>query len=171
MKKIIFLMLSSVIGSVSIRAQSIGPATFNATGGSNIVSGNEFEWSVGEMTLVNTFSSSSIVVTQGVLQPSDIATRVVDNTMLQQQLKVFPNPATSIVNLQYTSATHGTMSYRLLDIAGKVVNTTTIDIAPGANNGQIDVSTLACATYMLDVSLDSGENKKEHAIFKIQKLK
>ena len=171
MKKIALLIFSCIAASIGAHAQSIGPATMNASGGSSVVAGNEFEWSIGEMALVSTFSSASIVVTQGVLQPADKSTKVADDHELQQQLKVFPNPATSIVNLQYTSNTRGALSYRLLDMSGKTVNTTTIDIAPGSNNGQVDVSALACATYMLDVTLDSGAGKTEHATFKIQKLK
>jgi len=171
MKKPVLLILLAMAGSASIRAQSAGPSTLNAAGGSTVVSGNEFEWSVGEMALVSTFSSSSIVVTQGVLQPFDGTTKVAENTTLRQQLKVFPNPATSVVNVEYTSATHGTISCRLLDLTGKVINNTTIDIKPGTNNGQIDVSPLACATYMLEVSLNSGSSTSDRTTYKIQKLK
>src|SRR5579872_3970180 len=144
MKKTIFLIPFIMLATITVHAQSIGPSTINAMGHSGTIGTQEFDWSVGEMTMVSTFIASNIIVTQGVLQPYDGPTRVVNNSLLAQQLQVFPNPATSIVNLQYISSVQGTLSYRLLDLSGKVIKSNTINIAQGTTTEQINVSALAC---------------------------
>ncbi len=158
--------------AISLQAQSIGPATLNAAGGNANISGYDFGWSVGEMTMVGTFTTPGIIVTQGLLQPSDeTATGVATNTTVARQLSVFPNPATSVVNIQYSSATAVTLSYRLTDIAGKVVDKQIVNMEPGTSTSQVNVSTLACATYVLEVIINPGTNAAQSTSYKIQKLK
>jgi hypothetical protein len=170
MKRSILLLLAMLAGAVGIHAQSIGPSTLNATGGSGIIAGNDFEWSVGEMTLVSTFSGSSIVVTQGVLQPADITSGVVNHTPPAQLLQVFPNPATSVVNLQYESAAVGALSYRLMDMTGQVIKSATIAVKQGTTTEQLNIAALACATYMLEVNINTGDNSPVKTTYKIEKL-
>lgn len=170
MKRSILLMLLALPIANSIRAQSVGPATVNSAGGSAVIGSNQFDWSAGEMTMVSTFSTSGIIVTQGVLQPFDGTTKVV-NTALLQQLQVFPNPASSTVNLQYASQAGGTLSYRLMDMAGRVITRKTVDIKQGTTTEQLDISALANASYMLEVSVNSTNAAPEIVSYKIQKIK
>lgn len=171
MKRAVLLIPLWLAATISIRAQSIGPNTVNATGSTAIIGSTEVDWSVGEMTMVSTFTSASIVVTQGVLQPANANVSVPQNSLLKNQLKVFPNPVTSLVNLQYSSQTPGTLAYKLLDITGKVLGKQTIEVTPGTTTEQIDVKELACATYMLEVTVTSGNSAPESISYKIQKLK
>lgn len=170
MKKIIFLTPLILLVTISVHAQSIGPSTINATGGSAPIGGNIFDWSVGEMTMVSTLSGSGIIVTQGVLQPYDGPDRVVINSLLQQQLNVFPNPALSVVNLQYTSSIQGTLTYRLIDMVGQLIKTATIDVKQGTTTEQINISALASATYMLEVTVNPVNDAAKSTAYKIQKL-
>ena len=160
-----------MVVSTYMRAQSIGPATLNATGGTTIIGGNEFDWSVGEMTMVSTFTASNLIVTQGLLQPSVDLTAVPGTHFPVSQLQVFPNPASSVVNFQYQSQSTGTLDCRLIDMTGKVINSQNINIRQGANEGQVDLTNLACATYFLEISVHSGSAVAENISYKIQKIK
>ena len=172
MKKSILLIPLVMAATISIRAQSIGPSTLNAAGGSAVIGSNEFDWSVGEMTMVSTFTTPGIIVTQGVLQPYDPPSLGAGNTsLLTTHLQVFPNPATSEVNLEYSSASAGTLNYRLMDIAGKIIFNQTIKVNQGTTLRKIDVSGLACATYMLEVVVNPENTSSQTASYKIQKLK
>ena|ERR1700733_7919131 len=170
MKKEILLIPLLLTVSFGVRAQSISPATLNATGGTATISGTEFDWSVGEMTMVSTFINANIIVTQGVLQPTPSATSVPNNSLISTQLEVFPNPATSVVNLRYSSQANGSLTYQLMDETGRVITRHKIVFAPGTTVEQISISELACATYMLEVTVNAGNTAPENISYKIQKL-
>ena len=172
MKRAILLIPLALVTAMNVHAQSTGPGTLNATGNTISAGGNEFDWSVGEMTMVSTISAASIIVTQGVLQPSDAAPSGISATsLLSSQLKVFPNPATSIVNVQYSAQDNGTMTYSLMDLSGKVIKAQTMNVAPGTITEQLNVSEIACATYMLKVTVTTGNASTGSISYKIEKLK
>ena len=153
------------------RGQSIWPSTLNATGGSTTISGIELEWSVGEMALVNTVTTSSIVVTQGLLQ-TRLGTGIteVSATTLGDYLQIFPNPTNTIVNVQFTSSADGTITTRLMDMAGRLLTEQATPVKPGANTQKLDVTHLAAATYMLQVYYKQADGKEQSTSYKIQKL-
>ncbi len=169
MKKIILLSLALAY-LPGAKAQSIGPATLNIIGGSDIIGANVFDWSIGEMVLVSTFSAGSVIVTQGVLQPSNDNSSAVMTSELQKQLQVFPNPASAAVNIHYTSETSGTLSYRLMDMTGKSIVTDAIQLSAKPVTAQVDLSGIAVATYMLEISVtsDLGTSKTSYKIEKLQ---
>lgn len=68
MKKIIILLLFG-LNMLFLRAQSVGTQTLNSTGSTQVVGNLHLEWSVGEMTAVQTLSSPGLLITQGLLQP------------------------------------------------------------------------------------------------------
>ena len=172
MKKVIFIIPVALAASLSANAQSVGPTTLNSVGNSAPIGSNVFDWSVGEMTMVSTFTTSGIIVTQGVLQPAHIAAEGVDNqSSLTKLLQVFPNPASSVVNIQYASPGQGTLSFRLIDLAGKVITNQTLPVTGGTNLATVNVTDLACATYMLEVTVNNGNASPESTSYKIQKLK
>jgi len=171
MKKMILIIPLFVIGAVGAHAQSVGPATLNAAGGTTIISSNEFDWSVGEMTMITTLSTPSVIVTQGVLQPAEITLGVATASSLKDQLHVFPNPATSLVNLQYSAASEGVLTYHLMDVGGRVVASKAMTLKKGANLNQVDLSNLAAATYLLEVTVTGSDGATNNISYKIDKLK
>ena len=171
MKKVVLLIPLTLIGATLVRAQSVGPATVNAAGNSKVIGSNQFDWSVGEMSIVSTFSTPGIVITQGVLQPSETDHTGVPVTTLNKQLQVFPNPASSVVNLEYDAQSAGILTYDLMDITGKIITKKVVKVKPGTTTEQISVSDLACATYMLKVSVSSNNAAPEIVSYKIEKLK
>lgn len=171
MKKAFLLFALAGTAAFYARGQSVGPATINAAGGGATIGTNEFEWSVGEMSLVSTFSGASIVVTQGVLHPHDGPPLETASTPLSRDLVVFPNPATTTVNIRYSSQADCRMAYRLFDAAGKLISTRTFDARQGVTIEQVNVAALANATYMLEVIVDPGTATQKQATYTIQKLK
>jgi hypothetical protein len=171
--------LFSLIGLSNARGQSIAPNIFNASGGSVLVGGIYYDFSIAEVSLVSTVYDTSIVnstkdtliVTQGLLQNDISFPASVPNTQLSQHLLVFPNPASSVVNVQYTASLSGVLSYRLMDMNSKVVIENSSNVSSGTNKEQINISNLAVATYMLEVTVKSESNNPQTTTYKIQKLK
>ncbi len=157
----------SLIGLPTARGQS----TLNATGKTKTIGYNVFDWSVGEISLVSTYYGDNVFLTQGVLQ-NEIMIRVgVANNNLMPEVRVFPNPASSVVNINYTAANSGTLTYRLLDLAGRVINHRSIDVAQGLTAEQLNIAELAAATYLLELSFNATNGAQESTTFKIEKLK
>lgn len=153
------------------RAQSISPKTLNATGGSKVINGNTYEWSVGEMALVSTSAGSNIVVTQGLLQPVPGPSGIDVVSNLSKQLEVYPNPAGEMVYLRYDLKQAGKLEYILQDMTGKAILKNNINAGNTASTTEISLGNLPSATYMLYISFQPVNGTAEQASFKIDKLK
>ena len=172
MKKI-FVLMSVLVwlwGLPNARGQSIKPSTFNAAGGSGTIGSNKFDWSIGEMTMVSTFTGSSVIITQGLLQNNKLGTGV-PALSAGERIQVFPNPANTLVNLQYTTAIQGALSYRLMDMTGRTIINYNAQVPQGVTLEQLNISELAAATYLLEVSFKANGATEEMTSFKIEKLK
>ncbi len=159
---------------MSFAEKASAQATLNATGGTYLATDlTEHDWSIGEVALVSTFygpKDKNIVVTQGLLQ-NEISTpekAVVFD--LYQHLQVFPNPASSVVNVQYIAISNGTLNCKLMDMTGKLLQNQNSVVKSGINTEQLDISTLAAANYMLNITFKSEDGKETSVPFKIQKL-
>lgn len=165
------LLLTAILLSVLsvAKAQSIGPSTINATGNSKNIGTNTYEYSIGQMTLVSTATSSAIVVTQGVLQPKENTAGISDNQIATDQLKVFPIPSSTVVTIQPSFSKGGKLVYQLLDASGKSIIKNTIDLMIGNESQQINIAAYASGNYLLKVAYESGDLIST-TTFKIQKI-
>ncbi len=107
------------------------PAVFNTAGGTNDTPTSyfRFEWSFGELVLIQAFASSdsSLLVTQGVLQPCTDQNGNSPLTLLFEQgdYKLFPNPTSGKFELDFFVRTPGMMSLQLINSVGQVISTKT----------------------------------------------
>ncbi len=167
---ILFAGLFSLLGFEKTQAQSIAPFTLNATGGSKQIGSIIYDYSIGEMTLVNTFYGSSVILTQGLLQ-NDVSVPVsVSTAMFSQNLQVYPNPASSIVNIKLNSPKTGTLSYRLTDMTGKVLISNSVEVGSNTLLQEINIEPFAMATYVLEVNF-TGAGINETTNYKLEKIK
>lgn len=143
--------------------------TVNAAGGSKNIGTNNYEWSVGEMTLVNTATASNIIVTQGVLQPAQGTGYIQDNDLLRF-VSVFPVPAKDIVYLEYQFRTAGKLEYYLQDITGKTILSTATDVTAEKAQKTISLQALANATYMLYINFTSADGNRSSSSYKLEKI-
>lgn len=171
MSKFLLLFLAGIASTCAASAQLFPYTyTFNAGGNHQLLNNRYYEWSVGEMTLVETFSTPSLVVTQGVLQPVDQAVGISTIDKLQERLHLFPNPAQTTVNLEYALLHEGTLSYELQDVAGKHILNKQVEVKPGNNNIEtIRLDGIANGSYMLNISYKTAAGIPEKTSFKIQK--
>lgn len=63
-------LLSLFMSHVS--AQSVSPGVTNLSGGSVTIGANIYEWSIGEMALVESLINSQLIATNGLLQPQKL---------------------------------------------------------------------------------------------------
>ena len=103
------------------------PAVINSAGGSydNALSYYRYEWSFGELILVQSFASadSSVVVTQGVLQPcTDIVSNAPHTLLFSDgDYRLFPNPTAGQFEIDFFVKATGRMNLQLIDASGRVL--------------------------------------------------
>jgi hypothetical protein len=166
-----FLLLALCISCISVWGQSIAPSILNAAGGSGLAGSVETDWSAAEMTLVSTTpASSSVIVTQGVLQPVHIGTAVPQQQLTLDEVQVFPNPASNVLNIRSKFQTSGKLSYTLSDVSGRAIQLQTADYTAGTQTKELSLQQLAAGSYMLYVQY-TDESGQKNAVYKIQKVK
>lgn len=149
-------------------AQSLGPATLNAAGGSTAVSGNTHEWSVGEMVLVHTATTSGLVVTQGILQPMLQVTGIHDNELALEGMSIYPNPASDQLHIKFDLARNLEVTLKLSDISGRTQYVKKIKDHNGSALITMDFRPYASGVYLLQVAT-TDKTKTYTNTFKVVK--
>jgi hypothetical protein len=150
------LALFCAMADISANAQSISPATLNASGASSVLGGNIYEYSIAEMTVVSTSSYNGGIVTSGILQPASVSVESISNVDLFNSLYgVYPTPTSSTVYIDLKGSEAPT-ALVIYDVAGKLVQQIA---SPQFTNKRyaLDLSTLAAGTYYL--RLQSQQNQ------------
>lgn len=170
MQLLYFLFTAGLLAiSTAAHAQSIGPSTLNAGGNSVTVSGNTFEYAIGQVMNGSTLTTGSVIITQDVLQPS-FTTGVDDNTIAANELQVYPSPVETTLFLKPSFNGKGLLQYRLFDLAGKLLLSYEAQLQLGNELQQLNVATLSAGQYTLQVVWNKS-NTTCTAGYKIQKLK
>jgi hypothetical protein len=122
---IIFLLLLSLY----LTAQSLKQDVIASAGGFNTSSDNaiSISWTLGE-TIVPTFTSQdgTLILTHG-FQQRLIITGIEENLDSKVNVKIYPNPASATINIQFEAATDKEILLYLLDAQGKLVKTDRIE--------------------------------------------
>ena len=162
--------------SLSVHSQSVTPTILNAGGGTydNSSSYYRYEWSFGEATSIQTFSSSTLVVTTGVLQPgTNIPTANNSSDIFgSEEVKVFPNPVATELEIDISTVQKGKISLLLIDESGKTMGKKELDYTGIGSIQKWDMSAFASGNYFLKILLEPtpGSVAKKGA-FKIVKIK
>jgi hypothetical protein len=113
MKCLLFFLILNCELSV-VNAQS----TFNSNGTSKSIAGNTYEYSIGE-PITQTAISPSIVLTQGVLQPSIFKKVSIEYVVNNISTSIYPNPVVDYLNISIKNLEDNEIEYRLMDVSGK----------------------------------------------------
>jgi len=173
----ILLSSSAIFFAISLSfSQSISPSIINTTGGTF----NDpnyyfrFDWSVGEMALVNQMQSADglYVITNGLLQPYTNTPASVNNSddFGTDEIHVFPNPASNYVEIDFNTRQQGRVRFMFYDNLGQKIYDKSF-LSYGLDRVErINVATLPSGIYMIYVYLDpvAGSHIKKGA-FKIVK--
>lgn len=159
MKNKLYILFWLII-SIDASAQILSPTIINATGGSAAVNGVTYEYSFGEMTMVNTFSTAALIVTQGVLQSKTdtVAIGIAENEVTAPNIVVFPNPSEQFISFESEYKAAGKLKYVLMDAAGKIIMHKELTINAGITKETINISNLPPGMYFLKTT--ATQNKK-----------
>ena len=135
------------------------PAIMNTAGGTydNALSYYRYEWSFGEMALIQAFAppDSSVLVTQGVLQPCTDVIGPFPYTVLFEagDYKLFPNPTTGKFEVDFFVRTPGQMSLQLINSIGQILQTKSYHYDGCCRIELFDISKFPAGVYFVVADL------------------
>ncbi len=127
-------------------------------------------YTIGEMPLVQSWSSNGLLITQGVIQPLTFIADTAYQCFSQTEVKVYPNPNPGIFSLQLSLFKKGIIKTILLDASGKLIQTEQFDYSTFTTK-QFDINRMASGTYFLQLFFtETGSNKSQKCAYTIQKI-
>lgn len=82
-------------------------------------------------------------------QIDNTPTGITQNTITNNSVSVYPNPATNILNFDWETTTNQNYTLQVTDVLGKVVNTK--QILADQSTSQLDISTLTKGVYLYQI--------------------
>ena len=168
MKKI-YLLFSVVIVGLGLNAQMLTPTVISSTGAfvSNPTVGS-LSYTVGEMTMVQTFTANGNILTQGFQQPTDNVTGLLDFTQDEiGSFVVYPNPAVDNIWFGLQLPEKGRVIVSVFDVLGqKLADVYNGNYDSGKIIQQLNVSTYAAGYYMMTMTFTSDKDGKVHTTTK-----
>lgn len=166
-------------------AQSAAPFVFNVAGGSydDASSYYRFEWSIGELTLIDMFAplDSSLLVTQGVLQPctDKIGLSYLSTLFAPGEFRLFPNPTAGKFELDFFVRETGTMELQLTDSYGKILERKKYEYSGCCGIEYFDLTRYPAGIYYVIAHLtpdplrnrSDGHKEVRHSAFRVIKIK
>jgi hypothetical protein len=161
MKRYIFILFSMLF-AFSVNAQ-IKQEVIASAGGYNINGALSISWTLGE-TIIPTFTSQdgSLILTHG-FQQKLIVTTVEENLDLLVNIKVFPNPASEVLNIQFEAPVEGEIVLSILDSQGRLVKRDIIESTMVEK--QINLQDIPAGIYYLRMTKGKLVN-----VYKVVKL-
>jgi hypothetical protein len=164
----------SFLISIICYSQSISSCVINAGGGTSKNGYYQLEWSIGEMALVNQMESSNLViVSNGFLQPYILypGTFYGPRQFAAEEVKIFPNPASRFVEINFFTKQKGLVTCAFYDMLGKKVYAQQITCNGVDLIHRIPLTNLSSGSYLLQINLegDPGYFSKSGA-YKILKI-
>jgi hypothetical protein len=151
----LLLCFIAVFFSRDVVAQS----TIHAAGKSASTSNTQHDYSIGEMTLVHTASNAHLIITQGLLQPDDIAKDA--NATIDIAINVYPNPTADIVYVDFYADANTDVQILVLDVNGKVLATQNQLQVSGSQKIAVPMQAYANGNYILKTVLKQAAKQQQ----------
>jgi len=154
------LVLLSILFVLSVNAQAKQEVIASA-GGYNVKSGLSISWTLGE-TIIPTFTNGNLVLSHG-FQQQLIVTAIEEHLDIAVNVKVYPNPASDVVNVSFDEPVEGEIGITILDSQGKLVKKDMIEAT--MTEKQINLQEIPAGVYYLRLTKGKLVN-----VYKVVKL-
>lgn len=149
----LFIFLILLLPAYSI-GQTVTPSIQNVTGGSAKDGYYRFDWSVGELCVIESYFKPFLFVTNGFLQPHTEKVNIPSTTLGSGDIFMFPNPAYEQTEIDILVAQRGRIYFYLTDAQGRMVYTRQIDHNGVPRIEKLSLQQFPAGTYFLKVVLN-----------------
>ncbi|MEI6853574.1 MAG: T9SS type A sorting domain-containing protein [Bacteroidota bacterium] len=164
-----FLLLWTFVTLLCIttQAQTLSPVVISSSGGFYTAGGNTLSVTVAEMTMVQTFTQPSNILTQGFQQPEQLTTSVAEVEAMQGEVVVYPNPSNGQFNISYNALNDGDYLVKIYNMVGQIVFNQTYGGNFGSNIISLNIGQFGQGIYMLELRSTDLNGKQKSSIHKI----
>jgi Secretion system C-terminal sorting domain len=151
MRKIITLLSIGLCGTAG--AQTLSPQVIASGGNYAAAVTITLSYTIGEMSLVNTASAGSVILTQGFQQPTSQVLGLLDQSTDPSQIAVYPVPASSRIWFGYKFDHQSEVTVEVYNLMGQRANLYFAErYESGKTVESFDCTDLASGQYILKVS-------------------
>ncbi len=167
MKKL-YTLAAFLVAIFTVNAQSLTPSVIASSGAFVSNTNGSLSYTVGEMTMVQTFSANGNILTQGFQQPNESMVGLIDITHDDfGSLVVYPNPAIDDMWFGLELPENGKVSVSMFnDIGQKVADVYNANYTGGKVVQQLNVTVFAAGLYFLTMNFTSEKDGKVHTTTK-----
>ena len=169
-----FCLTAFLFCAISTTAQQVSPYVLNTASGSGTAGTFRIDWSLGEIPLIHTGTSSSVIITNGFLQSGTgfIATGLREINMLTNaEIKIFPNPVMTQLQLQFKLDVPGTFDIVLYDMTGRKITESVFSYTGGIQSLWFNMNQYPSGSYQLNLIYRPANGYQQKAgSFMIQKI-
>jgi hypothetical protein len=164
MKKAPLLVLLVLATFQIAFSQTLAPAVIASTGGLASTANVNLSYTVGEMTMVKTFSSGNAVLTQGFQQPNANVTGLIELSRGEAgSFVLYPNPAVDNLWIGFEFPEAGSVSITLFNALGqKIKDVYHTNYENGKTVQALDVSLLASGMYYMSLTFTANRDGKKN---------
>ena len=144
-----------------ITFQSQAQSVMATTSGEGMVGSTQISYTVGE-SFVTTIANDSTLVTQGFHQPYYYTVTAMEESLPSGTVTVFPNPTSSVLNVQFEDTHLEKYSLSLYDLSGRRILSEKIK----TGLWQTDLFNLSNSLYILTVTDLKNNKTNSFKIFK-----
>ena len=167
-------IIAGILVSTISYAQSISSSVINANGGTSKNGYYQFEWSIGEMSLVNQLESSNqLIVSNGFLQPYILfpGTFYGPGQFSAGEIRIFPNPASRFVEINFFTKQKGLVTFGFYDMLGKKIFDQQVKCNGVDLIHRIPLANLPAGSYVLQIILEASPGSlSKHGSYQILKI-
>lgn len=173
MKKFIPLLFAVITGNLLLAQNQVPEVQTPCTTAQQGTAGDVVIcYTIGEMTLTESWQKNGLLITQGIMQPLNkgIADPAVYDCFSQSEVKIYPNPNPGTFTLQLSVLKKGNVKTLLYDAAGRLVQTDQFDYNTFVSR-QYNITRLSNAAYYLQLFFtEEGQTIQKKCVYTIQKL-
>ena len=147
------------------KGQSMQASVINVSGGTYSSQNYSYEWSIGELVLVNEMkdAGNNYVLTNGFLQPfmrSENAQKP-PAVFRQQEFRVLNNPVKDLLRVQLATSQPGRLMLCVYDDRGNIVSYREVSVPATGTIENVDMRGVTIGTYFLKASFNAYATREE----------
>ncbi|MFI5196804.1 MAG: T9SS type A sorting domain-containing protein, partial [Chitinophagales bacterium] len=148
-----FFILLFSLTAIGLQAQTLERQVIGSAGAYQTAAWGSLSTTAGE-NVINTFTTSSFILTQGFQQPMIGDLIVYDVPSNNMSVKVYPNPAGDVINVEInTDNANKHYSVTLVDLPGQLLKLPYRDLSSGMNTSlTFDLRPIAAGPYLILIS-------------------
>jgi len=156
-----------IVSIFAVRSQTLSPTVISSSGGFYTSSNAMLSFTTAEMTMVQTFTTSGSILTQGFQQPEDYSVGIPEIPTTDGSVLIYPNPTSGSFTLSYLNTDNSETTINLYNLVGQVVLSRTVSQVSGLNTVDFNISTYSQGIYMIGLTLTNSKGEKKTDFHKI----